>query len=301
VLFGCSTPFGDVSDLASFVPEFARAAEERGLDSLWLGEHTHLPVDSKHAYLEDGRVPDRYKAFPDPWTLLAVAGAVTERLRLGTAICLVAEHNPLALAKQIATLDQLSGGRVEFGVGYGWNPLEMINNGIDPKRKRAVFREKVQAIKALWTTEHTAFDGEFVSFSDSFSLPQPVQRPHPPILIGAAPTPGTFTDVVELADGYLPVRVSVGDRLAEHVANLRRRAEDVGRDPDSLQLTLSHPETSFGRITMDKFAARLPDKDRIAEYQALGIRRITCSIPNRDRGLMYRTLDHYAALRSSIS
>jgi probable F420-dependent oxidoreductase len=301
VLFGCSTPFGDVADLATFVPEFARAVEERELDSIWLGEHTHLPVDSKHAYLEDGRVPDRYKSFPDPWAVLAAAGAVTERLRLGTAICLVAEHNPLALAKQVATVDQLSGGRVEFGVGYGWNELEMINNGVDPKRKRAVFREKIRAIKALWTTEHTAFDGEFVSFTDSWSFPQPVQRPHPPILIGAAPTRGTFTDVVELADGYLPVRVSVGDRLSEHTTELRRRAVEAGRDPDSLQLTLSHPETSFGRITLDKFAARLPDKDRVAEYAELGIRRITCSIPNRDRDLMYRTLDHYAALRSSVS
>jgi probable F420-dependent oxidoreductase len=290
-----------VADLASFVPEFARAVEERGLDSIWLGEHTHLPVDSKHAYTEDGRVPDRYKSFPDPWAVLATAAAVTERLRLGTAVCLVAEHHPLALAKQVATVDQLSGGRVEFGVGYGWNELEMINNGVDPKRKRATFREKIRAIKALWTTEHTAFDGKFVSFTDSWSLPQPVQRPHPPILLGAPPTPGTFTDIVELADGYLPYRSSVSEHLVEHFTTLRRRAAEAGRDPDSLQLTLSHPETSFGTITLEKFAARLPDKDRIAEYAELGIRRITCSIPNQDRDLMYRTLDHYAALMSSAS
>ena len=299
MLFGCSTPFGDVPDLATFVPGFARAVEERGLDSIWLGEHTHLPVDSKHAYVEDGRVPDRYKSFPDPWSVLAAAAAVTEKIRLGTAICLVAEHNPLALAKQVATVDQLSAGRVEFGIGYGWNPLEMVNNGVDPQRKRGTFREKVRAIKALWTTEHTAFSGEFVNFTDSWSLPQPVQRPHPPILIGAAPTPGTFTDVVELADGYLPVRVSVGDRLEEHLTALRHRAEELGRDPATLQLTLSHPETSFGRITLEKFGARLPDKDRIAQYTELGIRRITCSIPNRDRDLMYRALDHYAALMSA--
>jgi probable F420-dependent oxidoreductase len=251
--------------------------------------------------VEDGRVPDRYKSFPDPWAVLAAAAAVTERLRLGTAICLVAEHHPLALAKQVATVDQLSGGRVEFGVGYGWNPLEMINNGVDPKRKRATFREKIRAIKELWTTEHTAFEGEFVNFTDSWSLPQPVQRPHPPILIGAAPTWGTFTDVVELADGYLPVRVSVGEHLEQHLTTLRQRAAEVGRDLDSLQITLSHPETSFGRITFEKFAARLPEKDRIAQYADLGIRRITCSIPNRDRDLMYRTLDHFAELRSSIS
>ena len=299
MLFGCSTPFGDVTDLDKFVPEFAKAVEDRGLDSIWLGEHTHLPIASEHAYVEDGRVPDRYKSFPDPWAILAATAAVTKEIRLGTAICLVAEHNPLALAKLVATVDQLSGGRVEFGIGYGWNPLEMLNNGVDPKRKRATFREKVMAIKALWTTEHTAFEGEFVNFTDSWSLPQPVQRPHPPILIGAAPTPGTFTDVVELADGYLPVRVSVGDKLEEHLTKLRQRAIEVGRDPNTLQLTLSHPETSFGRITLDKFASRLPDQARIEEYAKLGIRRITCSIPNKDRDLMYRTLDHYAARKNS--
>lgn len=294
--FGCSTPFGDVTDLASFVPEFARAAEERGLDSIWLGEHTHLPVDSKHAYVEDGRVPDRYKAFPDPWTLLAAAAAVTSTLRLGTAVCLVAEHNPLILAKQVATVDQISGGRVEFGVGYGWNKLEMVNNGVDPSRKRGTFREKMKAIIALWTQEEAEFTGEFVRFSRSWSLPSPVQKPRPPILIGGSPTPGTFTDIAELGDGYIPVRATLGDDLDDAVARLRARMTDVGRDPDSLQLTLSHPETSFGRITMEKFAARLPDAKRLDHLAGLGFGRVTCSIPNRDRDLMYRTMDHYAEL-----
>jgi len=296
VLFGCSTPFGDVVNLASFVPEFARAAEERGLDSIWLGEHTHLPVDSTHAYVEDGRVPDRYKSFPDPWTLLAAAASVTRTLRLGTAVCLVAEHNPLILAKQVATVDQLSGGRVEFGVGYGWNRLEMINNGINPDRKRATFREKVKAIIALWTQDQAEFTGEFVNFTASWSLPSPVQKPRPPILIGGGPTPGTFTDIAELADGYMPVRDTIGDRLDEAIRTLRQRMTDVGRDPDSLQLTLSHPETSFGHVTMEKFAARLPDQRRLDHLADLGFRRITCSIPNRDRDLMFRTLDYYANL-----
>jgi probable F420-dependent oxidoreductase len=300
VRIGCSTPFGDVTSLAGFVPEFARAVEDRGLDSIWIGEHTHLPLDSKHAYTENGRIPDRYKRFPDPWITLTAAAAVTRTIRLGTAVCLVAEHNPLSLAKQIATVDQLSAGRVEFGVGYGWNAPEMKNNGVDPARKRATFREKLRAVKELWTTEHTAFSGEFVNFTDSWSLPQPVQRPHPPILIGGAPTPGTFKDIAELCDGYLPVRDTVGERLGEHVRTLRRCFEEAGRDPATLQLTLSHPETSFGRVNLDKFAARLPGKQRIEDLAEMGFARITCSIPNQDRSLMYRALDHLADLAAAV-
>lgn len=299
MLFGCSTPFGDVTDLATFVPGFARAVEERELDSIWIGEHTHLPVDSKHAFIEDGRVPDRYKSFPDPWAVLSVVAASTTNVRIGTGICLVAEHNPLALAKLVATVDQLSGGRVEFGVGYGWNPLEMINNGIDPARRRAVFREKVRAIKQLWTTEHTEFHGEFVNFTDSWSLPQPLQRPHPPILLGAAPTPGTFKDIAALGDGFYAIRSSLDDGIEEKMQALRQEFIEAGRDPDTLQLTMSHPETSFGSITMEKFAERLPDKKRLDQLAELGFRRITCSIPNRDRDLMYRTLDHYAELAAA--
>jgi probable F420-dependent oxidoreductase len=297
---GCSTPFGDVDDVAQFVPTFAREVEARGLDSIWLGEHTHLPVETKHRYVEDGKVPERYKRFLDPWTVLTAAAAHTTTIRLGTLVALVAEHNPLALAKQIATVDLLSCGRVDVGMGYGWNALEMLNNGVDPSRKRATFREKVRAMKLLWTEEHSSFAGEFVNFTDSWSLPHPVQRPHPPLLLGAAPTPGTLTDIVELCDGWIPVRMAVDDRLEEHVGRLRSAAADAGRDPSSLRITISHPETSFGSITFDKFSARLPSPDRMRRYRDLGVDGIVCSIPNVDRSLMLKALDRYAELRTAV-
>lgn len=298
--FGCSTPFGEVTDVAEFVPTYAREVEARGLDSIWLGEHTHLPVDSEHRYVEDGKVPERYKRFLDPWTVLAAAAASTSRIRLGTLVALVAEHNPLALAKTIATVDLLSGGRVDVGMGYGWNAPEMINNGVNPKRKRGTFREKVQAMKLLWTEEHSAFSGEFVNFTDSWSLPHPIQRPHPPLLLGAAPTPGSLTDIVELCDGWIPVRVTVDDELEDHIDRLRTQWIEAGRDPHTLQITVSHPETSFGSITFEKFAARLPTLERLERYQKLGITGIVCSIPNGDRALMLKALDRYAELHAEI-
>ena len=297
---GCSTPFGDVDDVADFVPAFAREVEARNLDSIWLGEHTHLPVDSEHEYVKDGRVPERYKRFLDPWTVLTAAAAHTSRIRVGTLIALIAEHNPLALAKQIATVDQLSRGRVDLGIGYGWNKLEMLNNGVDPARKRATFREKLRAIKMLWTNDHCAFSGEFVNFSDSWSLPHPAQRPHPPIYLGAGPTPGSFTDVAELCDGWIPVRVSVDADLESHVETLRRRAADIGRDPASVRIMVSHPETSFGAVTFDKFSARLPSEKQLERYRSLGISGVVCSIPNRDRSLMLKTMDRYAELKNSL-
>ena len=198
----------------------APAIEAHGLDALFIGEHTHTPVDTVHpAY--PGGLPEFYKRFLDPFVQLAVAAAVTSKIRLGTGVLLVAERNPLELAKAVASLDQVSGGRMEVGVGYGWNRLEMLNNGIDPKRRRDVFREKLTVLRRLWTEETTAAGGEFVRFSESWSLPKPVQRPHPPLLIGAAAGPATFDDVVDRADGWYPL---YEPQLGSQMDDLRRRA-----------------------------------------------------------------------------
>jgi probable F420-dependent oxidoreductase len=199
--------------------EVAPAVEAHGIDALFLGEHTHTPVATVHPSYPGG-LPEFYKRFLDPFVQLAVAAAVTERVRIGTGVILVAERNPLELAKACASLDLVSGGRLEVGVGYGWNALEMRNNGIDPARKRAVFREKLYAVRRLWTEETTAFDGEFVQFSESWSLPKPAQRPHPPVVLGAAATPGAFDDVANLCDGWYPLGVP---ELGEQMARLAER------------------------------------------------------------------------------
>jgi probable F420-dependent oxidoreductase len=210
ILNDTTLPMGTVAPLV----------EAYGLDALFIGEHTHTPVATVHPAYPDG-LPDFYKRFLDPFVQLTVAAAVTERIRLGTGVLLLAERNPLELAKAAASLDLVSGGRVEVGVGYGWNPLEMRNNGVDPSRRRAVFREKLRAVSLLWTEEVAAFEGEFVRFSPSWSWPKPIQRPRPPLLIGAAASPSTFDDVCDLADGWYPL---AGPDLAEGCAQLRRRA-----------------------------------------------------------------------------
>jgi probable F420-dependent oxidoreductase len=293
--FGCSVPFGEVHDLQDFIGQLTSALEARGFESVWTGEHTHMPVDTHFAYTDDGRVPVRYRRIVDPWTVLTAIASLSTTLRLGTLVCLVGEHNPLRLGKQIATLDQLSGGRVEFGVGYGWNKPEMLNNGVDPGRRKAIFREKLQALKRIWTHDSTAFEGEHVRFTESWVLPHPKQRPHPPILLGAAPTDRTLDDVATLCDGYLPVQSALEDQGVEtHLARLKERVEREGRDPSAVSVTISHPATAFGVPSVEKFLARMPDQKMMDRYMSAGVRRVVCTIPVTDPDLMMRVLDAYA-------
>lgn len=288
---GCSVPFTDAEDLATFTPRIASAIESRGFESLWLGEHTHLPVDTVYPAAADGVLPVRYRRFPEPWTVLAAAAAVTERIRLGTLIALAAEHNPLVLAKLIATVDQLSGGRVELGVGYGWNKLEMINNGVDPGRRRATLREKLAAMRALWSGEPVSFDGEFVRFSSSWSLPAPVQRPGPKVHLGCAPTDRNLDDLVGMADGFIPMQAMVDGDLPGVIRRLRERAASAGRDPDSIEISVVYTATSWGRTDLERFCRRLPSAKDLATYRDLGVSRVICSIPVDDGDLAERALD----------
>lgn len=298
--FGCSVPFSDSGDLATFLPRIAVGIETRGFDSMWLGEHTHMPVATRHVATEEGVLPERYRRFPDPWTTLAAASAVTDRIRLGTLIALVAEHNPLVLAKVIATVDQISRGRVEVGVGYGWNPYEMINNGVDPARKRAVLREKVAAMRALWSGAAVPFDGEFVTFSQSWSLPAPLRPGGPKIHLGCTPTARNLGEVVEFADGFLPMAASVASDLPDVVARLHATAVDRGRDPGSIDVTIAHTATSWGRADLEKFTRRLPSPAQLDAYRTNGVERVVCSIPAGPGDLTERALDAWRS-RAGLS
>lgn len=164
-----TTPWESPTDMV----RIAQLAEARGIESIWVGEHSHFPVASRHPFAQD--TPAFYRRVPDPYIVLATIAAATKTIRLGTGISLPAEHNPLTLAKLLATLDQVAHGRLEWGVGYGWNRLEMVNRGLDPRHRMATFREVVLAVKALWTQDVTASDGKFVRFSESWSWPKPVQ------------------------------------------------------------------------------------------------------------------------------
>jgi len=212
----------------------AVAVEERGFDSLWLPEHTHLPVreESPPALVEGVRLDD-YKRCLDPLVALATAAAVTTRIGLGTGILLAAQHDPIVLAKQVATLDHLSGGRVSLGVGFGWNRAEAEDHGVDFERRHAMVDEHLGAMEAIWSSEQAEFHGEFVDFDPSWSWPKPVQQPRVRTLVGGGATDAVFAAVAERADGWIPIG---GRVLADALPRLRARAEKAGRDPRALSV-----------------------------------------------------------------
>jgi len=228
------------------VAELARAVEERGFASLFLPEHTHIPVRrATPAPTGEHPLPGAYARTLDPWVALSAAGAVTTRLRLGTGVSLPAQHDPIALAKQIATLDHLSGGRVTLGVGYGWNFEEIADHGIDPQRRRAVVREHILAMQALWRDDVASFDGEHVAFEPSWAWPKPVQRPRVRTLVGGAAGPTLVAHLAEWADGWLPVG---GAGIAEALPRLRAALAEAGRDPATLQVVPLGTEPSAGKL-----------------------------------------------------
>ncbi len=232
---GINTPaYNYRYDLASL----AHRAEELGFESIWLPEHTVMPVDAKTPYggTEDGSIPEWMKYMVDPFMGLGAASGATSRILLGTGVCLVPEHNPLNLAKTIATLDHFSGGRFVFGVGTGWLREESEVMGVNFPRRWSQTREALLAMKELWTKEEAEFHGEFYDFPPVLCYPKPAQKPHPPIVLGGAAR-RVLERVVEVADGWIPVRHS-----PEQVRSARRRlselAEEVGRDPASIEVSV---------------------------------------------------------------
>ena len=262
--------------------ELAREVEARGFDSLWFPEHSHIPASRRTPW--GGRegappLPEEYWRTHDQFVALSAAAAVTTRIRLATGITLVAQRDPFWLAKEVASLDLISGGRFVFGIGYGWNLEEMEDHGVPTKRRRAVVREKVLAVKELWANDEASFSGTYVNFEPSWAWPKPVQKPHPPILIGAAPTEVTFRHVVEYADGWMPIegRWPITEKLVE----LRKAAEAAGRDPDSL--------------TIGVFALK-PEASHIEQQMAAGVTIGALSLPSVPRDEVLSILDRYAPL-----
>lgn len=208
----------------------ARALEARGYTSLFIGEHSHIPTSRRTPYPSGGPMPDQYRRMMDPFVSLASAAAVTDRLQVGTGVCLVLEHDVLDLAKSVATLDVLSGGRVLFAVGVGWNEEELANHRPDVswnQRYRAA-EECVAALRRCWTDDESEFHGEFFDFDPLWSLPKPEQRPHPPILLGTGGRVGT-RHAVRWADGWMPMDVALGD-VAKKINRFREAATEAGRE-----------------------------------------------------------------------
>ena len=205
----------------------ARALEERGFDSLFVAEHTHMPVSEPRPPDTDLPPRDYYRSL-DPFVALTAAAVATERLIVGTGIALVVQRDPITLAKQAASLDLLSGGRFQLGLGAGWIREEMRNHGTDPRTRMALMRERVLAMKEIWTSERAEFHGEFVDFDPLYSWPKPVQRPHLPVLVGGN-GPTVLDRVLEYGDGWAPNLVGPPEQLVAQVAELQRRAAERGR------------------------------------------------------------------------
>jgi probable F420-dependent oxidoreductase len=220
------------ADFAIRVDELAREAEAHGLESLWLPEHTHIPASRRSPWPGGPDLPKEYWHTHDLFVALAVAAAVTRTLKVCSGICLLVERDPITTAKEVASLDFLSNGRVLFGIGGGWNAEEMENHGTNFTTRWSLLRERVEAMKKIWTEDAAEYHGKFVNFDPMWSWPKPVQKPHPPIFLGGH-TPAALQRVVDYCDGWMPIPGRTAD-LAAHINELHRRAEKSGRDPRSI-------------------------------------------------------------------
>jgi probable F420-dependent oxidoreductase len=256
--------------------DLAREVEARGLHSLYVPEHTHIPVSRKTAPpTGDAQLAEEYKRTLDPFVALAMAAAVTERLVVGTGICLVAQRDPIVTAKAVATLDRESGGRFVFGIGFGWNADEIEDHGVDMKRRRDIAREHMLAMDALWRDDVASYDGEFVHLPPSWSWPKPVTG-RPPVLIGGAAGPKLFSAVAEYADGWIPIG---GAGVRDALVGLARACEARGRDPKTVRIV------PFGTI---------PDPGKLEYYASLGIDEVVLRLSGGDRDTVLPRLDRLA-------
>ncbi|QSS91341.1 LLM class F420-dependent oxidoreductase [Streptomyces sp. M54] len=260
----------------------ARELEQRGFGGLYLPEHTHIPVSRRTPAPMGGELPREYGRTLEPFVALGQAAAVTERLALGTGITLVAQHDPIGLAKQAATLDHLSGGRFTLGVGYGWNVEEAADHGVAWSTRRELGRDRMALMRALWADEPTGYEGAFGSVQPSEAHPKPVQRPRGPVngprtLIGGGAGPKLFAHIAEYADGWLPIG---GRGLTESLPELRAVWEEAGRDPAHLQVV--------------PYAVR-PTPGKLAHYAELGVEEVVLQLPPADEPEVLRALDAYAA------
>jgi probable F420-dependent oxidoreductase len=265
------------TDYSIRTDELAIAMEERGFESLFLPEHTHIPTSRKSAWGGGPDLPKDYWHTHDPFVGLAYAAAVTKKLKLGTGICLLAQREPIVTAKSVASLDMMSGGRFIFGIGGGWNVEEMEDHGVQYKTRFAQMRENVLAMKALWTQEEASFHGDFVNFDDCWAYPKPAQDPCPPIILGGE-TDHTLRRIVEYGDGWLP-RARNGFDAAENMARLARMAEAGGRDPAEFSVSV------FGAPD---------DKAMLDGWAEAGVTRALLTLPSEPRDDALRRLDRYA-------
>ena len=251
------------------------ALEAAGFESLWVVEHTHIPASRRTPYPLGTPLPSVYWESYEPLTYLAQVAAVTQKLQIGTGVCLVAEHHPIALAKRVASLDSLSGGRFLFGVGAGWNAEELENHGVRFEDRWRVLRENILAMKAMWTQKDAEFHGRFVNFDPVWVEPKPARKPHPPVFIGASST-WAIKRVAEYGEGWYPI---IMPDFAERLQQLDRECAERGRDRSSIDITgLTQPA----------------DQRALADLARLGVNRVVVSLPTMNEADSLRWIDENA-------
>ena len=273
--FGASMFFTDYSMTPAGL---ARALEERGFESVWAPEHSHIPLSRKSPWPGGAELPKRYYDCMDPFVSLTAAAAATQRLRIGTGVCLVNQRDPIQLAKLVASLDQVSAGRFLFGIGIGWNQDEMENHGTVFETRAKLVRERVEAMKEIWTKSKPEYHGEFVNFDPMMTWPKPVQKPHPPIIVGGG-FPQAARRALRYGDGWIPITGRAP--LEGALAKFRELAKEMGRDPAEV------PITAFGAAE---------DAELLKRYRDLGVSRVVVSLDSEKEDAILPVLDRWAAL-----
>jgi probable F420-dependent oxidoreductase len=262
----------------------ARAMEERGFESLWVPEHTHIPSSLKSAYPASGGLVRAYYELMDPFLALNTAATVTTKLKVGTGIALITQRDPIVTAKMVSSIDQLSGGRFLFGVGNGWNQDEIENHGTVFESRHKLARERVEAMKAIWAEEEPEYHGEFVNFGKMKQWPKPFQKPHPPIIVGGA-FPYAARRAIRYGDGWIPRDDWLDRDGIEVLDKFRAMAKEAGRDPASLSIS----------------TFRVPDDlERLKRYRELGIDRVVFSLPAEKDDRIMPILDRWAELNRQL-
>jgi probable F420-dependent oxidoreductase len=276
--FGASIFFTDTSISPAAL---ARAMEERGFDTLWAPEHSHIPLSRKTPFPLGSELPKRYYEVMDPFVTLTAAACATRALRLGTGICLIAQRDPIQTAKLVASLDQVSGGRFLFGVGNGWNQDEMENHGTDFAQRHKIARENIEAMKEIWTKDEAEYHGTFVRFGPMAARPKPVQKPHPPILVGGA-FPYSARRAIRYGDGWLPQATRGNpEPLSAVIPRFRQMAAEAGRDPAGFMIAIGGQPL---------------DAALIEQYAELNVDMVYPSLPSEPEDVILPMLDQWAEM-----
>ena len=286
--------FGVISPYNVAPAEIAIEVEKQGFAMFCNGEHFHLPVNTPMPEFYE-EIPDFYKYVPDPFQVFALMAGVTKRIHFMTTICLVPIHDPLMLASRVGSLDYLSGGRFALGMGVGWNEPELANHKIEFSTRQERLRENVLAMKKLWGNETASYSGQYVNFSESWSGPRPVQKPHPPLLLGGRPLKKNFRAIVEFCDGWIPTTTysqTFGGSIDQELETLNGMMREAGRDPKSLKNLMLVSELALYDRDPATFAKDSPTRDALAHYEKLGFDTVAIGVPTFSREHFLGAMDH---------